>query len=198
MKTVHIYGGASSDTPPPEQLPGEEKWGINHLWSRAAFRPRYEGWTRWCDLHTDEHIKSRKHSTYNWLCQQTRPIVRFWPDPNMNTQLYPHAEVRAMFGGTRFFCSSFDWMMALALYESFQRIHLYGWKMSHPVYAHQVKSGQFWIRKALNAGVDLQNHSPSSLFIVKHDLVEPNLSRCLMYGLETTDRSKLYSHRWAT
>ncbi len=199
MKVVHLYGGATSSSPLPEFRPGEEKWGINNLWAKVSLKERYEGWTRWFDLHPTEHIQGRKHNIYGWLCQQTKPVVRFWPDPAMpSCVLYEHEQVRAHFGNTRFFCSSFDWLMARAIYEGFAQVHLYGWRMAQLNYTHQVKSGQFWIRKAIEAGVSIQNHSKSSLFIVKHEVVEPTekLSKCLMYGLETTDRSKIYSHRW--
>jgi len=197
VKVLHLYGGATSSTPLPEFPAGAEKWGINNLWCKYNLKERYEGWTRWFDLHPDAHVQGRKHNMYPWLCQQTKPIVRFWPDPNMNTQLYPHEAVRAKFGGTRFFCSSFDWLMALAIYEGFERVDLYGWRMAQLNYVHQVKSGQFWIRKAVEAGVEIVNHSKSSLFIVKHTVVEPDMSKWKMYGLETCKRGECYSHRWA-
>lgn len=197
MKTVHIYGGATSSTPFPPHLPGEDKWGINNLWCKVILKPRYESATHWFDLHTTEHIQKRKHNMYHWLCKLKIPVYRWEVDPNMPTSVrYPREEVFDTFK-SRFFCSTFDWLMALAILQRYERIHLYGWRMAQLNYTHQVKSGQFWVRKAVEAGVVIENHSKSSLFTVKHTLVEPDLSNKLMYGLETTDRSKIYSHRWA-
>jgi len=199
-----MFGGATCSVPHPELPDGGERWGLNALNVVVKLKPRFVGWTRWFDLHPTEFIKARKHNVYPWECKAQPPqrVVRFWPDPDMPAcWVYPHAEVQAHFGGTRFFTSSFDWMMALAIYEYqtqglHQHIDLFGWKMQHINYTHQVKSGQFWIRKAVEAGIDIQNHSKSMLFTVNYSLEEPDMTRWKMYGLETTKRGEIYSHRW--
>jgi len=191
---VQMMGGAPTRTPPPPRAAGVERWGCNNLILKPQLRLRFEGWTRWFDLHSTEHIQGRKggrSNVYPWLCQQTRPIYRWAVDPAMpSSVVYPQAARN----GSRLFCSTLDWMLALAIYERAEEIHLFGWRMSHPAYEYQISSGQWWIQEAQSRGIRVVNHSSSQLFLKmpKQRGPTPDTGKCLMYGLETTDRSKLF------
>jgi hypothetical protein len=203
VKAVEMMGGAPGLLPLPRPEAGVERWGLNNLYMSQGLRQRFLGWTRWFDLHSNEHIVAgtnsrRKYPAYDWLCVQQRPVYRWVMDPRMkHCRLYPHREVRGAFDQTRLFCSTLDWMLALAVYEQFTHIDLYGWRMAHPGYTHQVYSGQWWILRAQQAGVVVRIFGASKLKTVA-DRPLPRITipaGCLMYGLETTDRSKLYHAR---
>ncbi len=192
MRTVQIFGGAPADEPIPEQG-SADKWGLNNLWMLHHCRKRYTGWTEWVDCHHHDHIKGRKQCSWSWLTQQTKPVVMWAAHPDIPaSKAYELSEVFAAFN-TKVFSSSFDWMMARAIYQRFERIDLYGWRMKHVAYEHQVVSGQFWIQQAKDRGIVVVNHSPSSMFDSKTRYPAPVLGPGQkMYGLETTDRALLY------
>lgn len=66
---------------------------------------------------------------------------------------YPLDEMVKHFG-RQYFKSTLDYMMALALYEGFEEIHLYGVNMADNIeYAHQRPSMEYWIGRAEGMGV---------------------------------------------
>lgn len=186
-------GGAPTAEAPPDLPEGAERWGVNAQHSMTRMGTRFEGWTRWFDLHTSAHIQQRAINVYAWECEQTRPIVRWEVDPAMPSSVaYPHAAVRQRFGGTRLFCSTLDWMMALAIYEGFEHVALYGWRMRSPNYRHQIGSARFWLDHAYQAGMTASFNSLTP-FAAAPILPPPVLTSAhKMYGLETVDRSQLY------
>lgn len=192
-----MMGGAPSTAPVPELPAGASRWGLNNIrMSKRVTPARFVGWTEWFDLHESAHIQSRqqgKFNAYPWLCQQTKPVYRWAVDPAMpSSVVYPHGPVRALFGGTRLFCSTLDWMLALAIYQGYDQIDLYGWRMANPLYHHQVGSAQWWIEQATKRGITVTHNSASRLTRPRRWADTPDTGAALMYGLETTDRSKLY------
>lgn len=198
---VQMMGGAPATEPVPKLPKGAHRWGLNNiLMSKQVTQARFDGWTHWFDLHETAHIQARQKglNIYPWLCRQTNPIYRWVVDPAMPSSLaYPVAAVRAHFGGTRLFCSTLDWMLALAIQRGcYEQIDLYGWRMANPLYSHQVGSAQWWIEQALKAGIRVTHNSSTALTKPRTFSGEPvMLPGQLMYGLETTDRSKLYHAR---
>lgn len=199
---VQMMGGAPATEPVPELPVGAHRWGLNNIMMSPRVSPvRFAGWTHWFDLHETAHIQARHKgqiNAYPWQCRQTNPIYRWVVDPAMPSSVaYPVAEVRAHFNGTRLFCSTLDWMLALAIQKGcYDRIDLYGWRMSNPFYQHQVGSAQWWIEQALKAGITVTHNSRTALSKPRKFSGEPvMLPEHLMYGLETTDRSKLYHAR---
>jgi hypothetical protein len=203
MRLVQLMGGTPTQIACPPRPEGAHRWGLNNLYRAAMVYQRFQGWTEWFDLHSTEHIQGRRIKGYGWLCQQTKPIYRWVVDPAMPSSVaYPATPVRAAFGGTRLFCSTLDWMLALAIYQEFERIELFGWRMSHPAYQHQISSANWWIAQAQARGIEVAVRGRSMLATLDNvgmttlrvrpvpEIVIP--PGCLMYGLETTDRSKLY------
>ncbi len=191
MKLVQMMGGAPGLAPMAKRPDDAERWGLNNLYLSVPLRQRFLGWTRWFDLHSNDHIASRKLKAHPWLCQQRKPIYRWFIDPEMPASVIYPQEARQ---GSRLFCSTLDWMLALAIHEQFTHIDMYGWRMSHPGYQHQITSAEWWIRKAMSVGILVTVHGTSKLrqraLEPVSDIIIP--PECLMYGLETTDRSKLY------
>ena len=187
MSTIQIFGGADCWETVPELPEGAERWGLNNLILKPSLKPRFEGWTRWFDLHTTTHIKARKPNVYPWECQQTKPVVRWAVDSQMpSSVVYPLEAGRDTFDNTRLFVSTFDWLMALAIHIGTERIDLYGWEMSHPHYRHQIHVGRWWLQQAEQRGVVVVNYSRSQLFSARYP--RPPLDTLVpqrMYGLET-------------
>jgi hypothetical protein len=199
-KRVIMFGGAGTLKPVPPVVPGEERWGLNNLRKMKASGGRFDACTRWFDLHWKEYIISDgKRNVWGWYQRLTIPVYLWQTYPDLPTSVaYPVEAVRTMFGGTRLFTSSLDWQIALALYEGFEEIELYGFRMGHPSYKHQVGSGRWWLKQCAERGVKVTHLSPSCLEGISREVdfkpphPEPHH---LMYGLETTDRSKLYRGR---
>jgi hypothetical protein len=84
---------------------------------------------------------------------------------------YPFEEVSAHFG-ERYFASTFDYAMAKAIYDDYDRIDLYGVKMSAAgEYEHQIKSAHFWLGIAKGLEKSVVVHGESSLLKTKTGLI---------------------------
>jgi hypothetical protein len=200
MKKVVMFGGAGTKAPVPEIVEGVERWTINNLVILPTGPKRCKGATRHFDLHSKDHIEGRRQANmWGRYQKMTIPVYLWQTYPDLPTStVYPLADVRAMFGGTRLFTSSLDWLLALALFEGFEEIELFAYRMGHPHYMHQVSSGQWWLRQCAERGVKVTHLSPTALESVarRASILSPQPGpEHLMYGLETTDRTKLYRGR---
>lgn len=180
LRTVQIFGGARTTESAPHAVAGIERWGLNGL-AHKRFSGKFEGWTRWFDLHHKPHILATRPNTYEWYKKQTKPIYFWGADPNVPaSKAYPRERVQHYFN-SHYFLSTLDWLIALALYEEFERIDLYWFKM-HPsnLYAYQLPSANYWVGRAEGMGVTVSIHGES---YIKHS--------SKMYGFETTDPREL-------
>ncbi len=195
-----MIGGAGTLTPVPPIEPDVERWGINNLICIPTGPKRFKGCTRWFDLHSREHIVGRKKSNaWGWYQRLDIPLYMWQHFEDLPSSIpYPHEAVREMFGGTKLFTSTLDWKIALALFEGFEEIELYAYRMGQPNYKHQVGSGRWWLKQCADRGVKVTHLSPSALANISREVEfkppRPE-SQHLMYGLETTDRRLLYHGR---
>ena len=198
-KIVQMMGGAGSKTPVPVLPPNVERWGLNALIRMRASGGRFEGVTRWFDVHSREHIASRKEGDmWEWYrrAQVTIYLTKQY-DELPTSVAYPLAAVQAAFGGTRLFCSGFDYMLALAMLEQFTEIQLYGFRLVHPQYRFQVGSAAWWLKQCRDRGITITFLTPcaaADTSVVDAHPPKPEAHH-LMYGFETTDRDKLYHGR---
>lgn len=197
MKKVIMFGGAGTLTPVPEIEPGVERWGMNNLIVMPTGPKRFKGCTRWFDVHHKEHIVARRRgNVWGWYQKLQIPLVmcETYVDLPMS-EAYPLAEVQDMFDGTRLFTSSLDYMLAYAVFKRFEEIELYAFRLGNPRYLHQVASGRWWLDQCFKRGVKVKHLSPSAL--ASEVALKPPRPEAhhLMYGFETTDRSKLYRSR---
>lgn len=206
MKSVLMIGGAGTTVPVPPIREGQERWGLNNLIRVPTGPKRFKGATRWFDLHHKPHIVNDKAhggrggpGVWNWYQKLEIPLYMWDVFPDLPTsRVYPLADVQRMFGGTRLFCSTLDYKIALALLEGFEEIELYAYRMGNPMYKHQVSSGRWWLKQCAELGVVVKHLSPSALANVVREVdAKPPRPEAhhLMYGLETTDRSLLYRGR---
>lgn len=166
-KTVQIIAGVPSTTVPflPE---GHERWGLNniHFAKRCA---KFDNWTRWFDLHHKDHIILNRPGAYGWYTVQEKPIVMWAPDPLIPSSVaYPRVELQQFFSVNgspeRYFLSSIDWMLALAIFEGFQHIDIFSVRMSsNEKYFFQLASAMYWVSRARALGITVLVHGESNL-----------------------------------
>jgi len=131
--------------------PGET-WGVNDL----VFKDELP-LARSFDIHAHARKKKKGRTRAERRTHAAERGIRFVDCDN-----YPLGEIRDRFG-TDYFCSSIDYMLALALLEGAKEIHLYGVDMSMTdEYAHQKPSAEYWIGYARGMGVTVVVHGKNS------------------------------------
>ena len=137
---VAIIGAGYSWKQAPFENQDFEVWGLNAFWRFKPPQASPEDWercfSRWFQLHlpgsNEGHIDDKDN--LEWLKKRRGPIYtvrRFeeWP----GSEAYPIDEVADKFGptnggarGRRYFTSTIDYMIGLALLLEFPDIYLYG------------------------------------------------------------------------
>ena len=171
MKKVAIVGYSLSRSLAPFGDESFEIWGLNDLYKHI---PRYD---RWFQFHTANEVE-RTHIENpevrdSWethvgvLKAMSCPVYMQTEHPEMpHSVKYPLDEILEHFGGcfvdpddAKYFNNSISYMIALAIYEGFDEIHVYGVDMSTLMedgeYAHQRPSCEFWLGMAAGKGIKL-------------------------------------------
>ena len=137
-KKVAILGFAGSRNEAPFHDESFEIWGLNDLY---AFIPR---WTRWFQIHDPDQIKGKGVRTYNgdntanWdnggdqykdLIALNCPVYMWKHYEDIpNSVEYPLQHMLEQFGD--YFTNSISYMLAQAIVEDFEVIHVYGVDMA--------------------------------------------------------------------
>ena len=135
-----------------------EVWGLNWLFYKI---PRAD---RWFEMHYSR-VKDIEPERYlDWLkTQKEIPVYmqhKFGAIPA--SVKYPKNEVIQEFGA--FFNCSMDWMLALAIYENYKEIHLYGCEMARGSrYEYQRESFSWWCGIAYGRRIKLYIPEESDL-----------------------------------
>lgn len=165
-KTVAIVGFANeSVTLAPYGEPGVEIWGLNEAhafsWMKRAHR-----WFQLHDSYKSAIAKRGISGHHEWLKENkwNIPIYMMQIDPEIpRSTAYPIDDVCALTGKVkkgdetvRYFNSTFDYMMGLAILEGFERIEVYGVHMkSEGEYEYQRPGAAFWIGLATGKGIEI-------------------------------------------
>lgn len=171
IKRVAIVGFAPHRAKAPWTDPTIEKWGCNHLW---AYVPEGGQWHRWFDMHQREYIerhptwreKEHPHETF-LKTDHKRPIYMPAAQPDFPSSVaYPVEAVIAKFGPwSDYFTNGIAYMIALALFEGFREIHVYGVDMTHDSeYGPQRPCVEAWLSFARGLGVNVVIPEESALF----------------------------------
>jgi hypothetical protein len=157
-----------------EMPEGVEIWTLNWAWKHDLPRiDRLFELHQWGALLANDET-SRKH--YAWLRQQQPFPVYTLPSANPDfpsAVAYPLEDVclgldeYLKWGGVpqRVFTSSFDYMMALAIYEGVERIRLIGVEMeSETEYGYQRPGMGFWLGVAVARRIEVLLPEESKLF----------------------------------
>jgi hypothetical protein len=121
-------------------------------------------WTRWFDIH-EKTMNNQEHKQE--LARLGCPVYVMQECPDIpNAIVYPLEAIKKEFfrnvNREQFFTSSFPYMIALAIYEGFDEISLYGINQTLKTeYEKHLPCSDFWIGVAVGRGikVEVQKHS---------------------------------------
>lgn len=138
---------------------GVEVWCLNNVRAYMLIRRMaLREWTRWFNVHSIRHFKTRHEWAYQWLQRKdgTRPVYLQEMDPTVpGCVVFPRAQIQSHFK-TRFFTSTGAWLIALAIMEGFERIELWGYDMpATSDHAYQRPCFAYWVEQARKAGVEV-------------------------------------------
>ena len=169
VKKVAIVGTAMTFKNAPYGDPSWELWGLNDHWNNM---PRA---TRWFEANYEaacvapvSHKPSIKR--IDWLRKAPIPVYmeQHYDDVPMSVR-YPFEEINDWISeidpsGRDYFTNSVSFMIALAIYEGFDVIHLYGVDMAvGSEYEQQRPSCEFWLGVAKGLGIKLYIPDQSDL-----------------------------------
>lgn len=133
MKTVCLVGMAPSSRDLIEREPaGEETWGLNQ--AHVLYYPDVQArFTRWFQLHPWSEMVARQKpelAHLEWLRTCKIPVYTEEVQPDISTSVrYPYEDVCTDIGGT-YLTSAMAYMLALAIYEKFELIKVFGIDMA--------------------------------------------------------------------
>lgn len=177
QKKVAIVGCSQSKSLAPFDDPSFEIWGVNNLY------PHIPRANRWFEIH---YLSQDANGKY---LRREQPEFRGQPVEQYLTQLgewakshncpvymqkewnlvptaiqYPLQEILAAFGG--YFTNTVSYMIALAIYEGFEEIHVYGVDMAVDTeYHHQRPSCEYFLGVAAGRGIKV--HIPAEADLLK-------------------------------
>ena len=163
QKKVAIVGFAPSWVEAPFDNPEFEIWGENTLYRRI---PRF---TRWFDIHPLETFTKEKKQTDNYLAELDAlnvPVYLQKAHPMVKKSIaYPIEAIKKKLE-TDYFTNSISYMIALAIYERFEEIHVYGVDMAQDSeYSDQRPSCEFFLGIAKGMGIKV--HVPVGANLLK-------------------------------
>ena len=170
-KKVAIVGFAPHRKMAPYDDESFEIWGINDLFAVDDVKR----WDRWFQIHHPETIENYRAAvgrlssgdmikTYaTWDC----PVYMRQKHPELpNSVEFPFQELIDKFG--TYFNNTISWLLAFAIHEGFEEIHIYGVDMnSSSEYEHQRPSCEYFIGLARGMGINVYIPDESSLLKVK-------------------------------
>lgn len=150
--------------------PEFEIWGINQLY--VVFPAMQKHATRWFQIHprSEYNIALRDHDHHEWLAggspnphKNTFPIYMQQKEPDIPMSIpYPKNEILKKFG--RYFTNTISWQIALAIYEGFESIYIFGVDMATDAeYREQRPSCEFFIGWARALGIQVYIPEKSDL-----------------------------------
>lgn len=188
---VCIVGCADSkNTAPFHEHETMEFWGVNNLWLHLADKP----WTRWFEPHTIEFDGTNfiRRGSYEFRGQSVNEYMaglaklpcpvymqRTWPQVP-NSALYPIKEVTQKLG--RYFTNTISYMIAVAILERFDEMHIYGVDMAQVEggeYARQRPSCEYFIGMAVGMGIKVVIPDEADILKTRH-----------LYGFEEEKESE--------
>ena len=194
MKSVAIVGFSEKTFPYVKYAKADEIWSLNNAFLLWDSFPRLD---RLFEIHKrDWYLRREVKVTKEyeeWLRNNHEiPVVmqesELTPDVPMGVR-YPYEEICEKYlkdlvridydqdnkeRYAPYFTSSFAFMMALAIYEGFDEINIFGIDMEvNTEYAYQKPCGEFWIGMALGLGIKVTIPEPCYL------------CNALVYGYDT-------------
>jgi hypothetical protein len=195
MKTVRILGMAPNMANMPPVPPGVEAWPSNYHKGYLVRNSRiiHEGeWTRWFNLHSRRHMTSKYPAGYKWYTTHEKPIILQEVQSDIPaSQQFPREALQQFYSldGTpfRYFTCSVCWLIALAIFEGFERIELWGFevKATKPKYAFERPCIAYWVNEARKRGIEVWL-PPELKPFTPDESGDPLTYTGPLYGYETT------------
>lgn len=162
MKSVAIVGGSDGYKKLPyDKLKDTEIWGLNDF----AFK--LDRVDKIFELHTNEVIKKNSRTLdYFQLLKNTKtPIYMQKKTKTFPSSVkYPLDEIVAKYN--KVFYSTVDYMLALAVYEGFEKMYLYGVDLAiYEEYLYQRPSCAYWIGYARGLGIEVIIQEESGIYL---------------------------------
>ena len=163
MKKLAIVGTATSSIHlAPYNNPDYEIWGLNGVFALIDFL-NITNITRWFEIHSLEGIQeeARLDEFYKTL---TTPIYMREAFPNYPSSVkYPLNEILQKFPRA-YFNNTVSWMIALAIYEGYEDISIFGVDMAQGTeYANQRPSCEYFLGYCEGAGINVYIPDESDL-----------------------------------
>jgi hypothetical protein len=173
-KTVAIVGAAwSSRAWAPYEDLAVEIWTLNEMHGRSGLGRI----TRWFDVHPKKiFMQNTRHGHRDWM-EEKHPFPIYTQriyDNVPSSVPYPLAEIQKTLLTRiwrndrqikKIFSSTVAYMVALALYEGFERIELFGIELvMTDEWAYQREALSFWLGKADGMGIEVWMPEACSLF----------------------------------
>lgn len=163
-KKVAILGSVSHRVKAPYDDLEFEIWGINDLYTC----PDVKRWDRWFQLH-DPAFYGTADTRQGFEAMLQRyakmdcPVYLFKEHPQIpNTLSFPYEELVEEFGS--YFNNTISWMIAFAIREGFEEIHIYGVDMAHSSeYGSQRPSCEYFLGIAQGRGIKIYTPPESTL-----------------------------------
>lgn len=126
MHKVAIVGMGSDSDRAPFDDPSFECWGMNHQY--LYMPPGEWQWDRWFELHEPWQIRQEREARLAWLAEDhgvpvyARRRYEEWPA----SRPLPVAALSSIGPRGFYHAGTFDWMVAMAIYENASHIEIHG------------------------------------------------------------------------
>ena len=180
MKKLAIIGTAINSLGlAPYNNDEYELWGLGGLYNAVNIN-EIGNFTRWFDIHTLEVIKAEIREYFEWYTTCPLPVYTQEVFSEIPTSVkYPLEIITSNFP-RKYFNSTVDYMLALAIYEGYTYISLYGVDMAQDTeYKEQRPSCEYWCGYCDGAGINLYIPEQSSI-----------LKSLFLYGYEEPQTDK--------
>jgi hypothetical protein len=165
LKKLAIVGTAPSSIHlAPYNNPDYEIWGLNGVYLMID-HANTTNITRWFEIHSlDSHKSAYQDDSFFKEIKCSLVMQEVFPDYPTSVK-YPKDEILRKFP-RKYFTNTVSWMIALAIYEGYTDISVYGVDMAtNSEYANQRPSCEYFLGYAEGAGIKL--HIPDESDLLK-------------------------------
>lgn len=150
MKKVCLLGTSPTLPEAPMNDDSIEKWALNNMYHIVPA----EKISRWFQIHSKESVQAS--TDWEKYKEITVPIyMQDHYEEIPSSVKYPLEEMTKLFG-YKLFRSTLDFMMAIAIAEEYDEIHIYGVDMANNTeFAHQRPTLMYWIGRAIGMGIKI-------------------------------------------
>jgi hypothetical protein len=168
IKRVAILGKGASWIEAPFDCQDIEIWGLNDLFKYFNENTKQNRFSRWFEIHNKKDIAPEE---WEFLKKLPIPVYMQQCHDDIKTSIqYPKNEIEAFFKRKLWRCST-AYMIALAIYEQYEEIQLFGVNMSYcdVEYSEQKPSVEYWLGQAEARGIKIIIHESSDILKVPFD-----------------------------